>query len=99
MAIDEVLTRLRRELEETYGREGAAYLMDRPQGGWASLATKDDLAAFATKDDLGVLKLELREELHREIRDQTRWFATAVIAAMSVSVMATAVIGAALRFA
>lgn len=90
MAVDEMLARLRHDLEETYGVEGTAFLMDRPSGGWDS---------FATKDDLEKLKLGLHAELHKEIREQTRWFATVVIGAMSVSIAATAIIGAALRFA
>ncbi len=90
MAIDEMLARLRRDLEETYGVEGAAFLMDRPSGGWDELATKGDLER---------LELRIRTELHQEIREQTRWVATVVIGAMSVSIAATAIVGAALRFA
>lgn len=70
--------------------------MDRPRGGWDSLATKDDVA---TKDDLEKLELRIRTEFHREIREQTRWFATLVIAAFGVVVAAMAGIGAALRYA
>jgi hypothetical protein len=64
--------------------------MDRPPGGWDALATKDDLEK---------LELRIRTDLHHEIREQTRWFATVVIGAMSMSIAATALIGAALRFA
>jgi hypothetical protein len=39
-----VAVRLRRKLEDQYGVEEAALLMDRPPGGWTDLATKDDLA-------------------------------------------------------
>lgn len=76
--------------------EGAAYLMDRPRGGWDSLATKDGVA---TKDDLERLEPRIRTELHAEIRAQTRWVATLVIATFGVVVASTAGIGAALRFA
>jgi hypothetical protein len=34
---------LRRQLEETYGVEGAAILMDRPPGGWNELVTNETL--------------------------------------------------------
>ena len=44
----EVAARLRRRLEEEYGMREAAYLMNRPTGGWDSLATKMDL--IATKE-------------------------------------------------
>jgi hypothetical protein len=64
--------------------------MDRPPGGWGAVATKDDLERLA---------LEFRAELHREIREQTQWFATVVLGTMSVSIAATALVGAALRFA
>lgn len=70
--------------------DATAYLLDRPRGGWDTLVTKDDLTA---------LEARLHTELHREIREQTRWFATLVISALAVVVAAMAVIGAALRFA
>lgn len=54
---------------------------------------------MATKDDLEKLELRIRTEFHREIREQTRWFATLVIAAFGVVVAAMAGIGAALRYA
>jgi hypothetical protein len=48
----EVAARLRRRLEEEYGMREAAYLMDRPAGGWESLATKADLGALREYIDL-----------------------------------------------
>jgi hypothetical protein len=43
MTVDETLTRLRAKLEETYGVDGAAILMDRPPGGWGDLVTNASL--------------------------------------------------------
>lgn len=65
--------------------ERTAFLMDRPSGCWD---------AFATKDDLEKLNLEFRTELHREMHEQTRWFATVVIGAMSVSIRLASGVGA-----
>jgi hypothetical protein len=58
-------------------------------------ATKEDLERFATKEDLAALRFELHQEIHQ----LTRWMATLVIGAMSVSIASSALIGAALRFA
>lgn len=90
MAIGEVLVALRRELEEVHGVEAAAYLMDRPQGGWDSLVTKDELRAELA---------ELRIELHKELRAQTWQLAKLVAGAQGIVVVAIAAIGAILRFA
>lgn len=43
MAIDEQHARIRRSLEEKLGVEEAAFLMDRPPGGWSSLVTNETL--------------------------------------------------------
>ena len=92
MVVEDPRLTARRELEGIGLSMGtAAYLVDdRPPGGWDSLVTKDLLRAEMA---------ELRVEIRTEMRDQTRWMATAIIGAMTVSVAATAVIGAALRFA
>lgn len=92
MAVDDTRLTARRELEGIGLSVGtASYLLDdRPPGGWDSLVTKDLLRAEMA---------ELRAEIRADMRDQTRWMATAIIGAMSVSVAATVVIGAALRFA
>ena len=45
MAVEEARERLRQQLEEDYGVEGAGILMDRPPGGWSDLVTKDYLDA------------------------------------------------------
>lgn len=43
MTTEETRTRLRERLEEEYGVDEAAILMDRPPGGWRDLVTKADL--------------------------------------------------------
>lgn len=99
MAAGDVRQRARHELEQLgLSVESAAYLVDdRPPGGWDSLVTLDDLRVETSS--LRVEMAALRAEIHSEIREQTRWFATIVIGAMSVSIAASAVMGAALRFA
>ncbi len=87
-ATDQVLAQLRRDLEQIYGVEAATYIMDRPRGGWDSLATRDELRAEIA---------ELRAEIHRELRSQTRWFASLVIAALSVVVAANGLMVALVR--
>jgi hypothetical protein len=52
MTVDDVRRRARDELSEVVSMETADYLLDRPPGGWSTLATKQDLERFATKDDL-----------------------------------------------
>ena len=94
MVIDEVLTRLRRNLEETYGVDAAAYLMDRPRGGWDSLVTKDEI-----ESELEKLELRLEKRLHQELREQTWQLAKLVAGAQGVVVVAIAAIGIVLRFA
>jgi hypothetical protein len=70
----EVTARLRRRLEEEYGMREAAYLMERPAGGWDSLATKEYI-------DLRI------ERLRAEFRDQTtrllRWIVPTIFAGMA----------------
>ena len=48
---------------------------------------------------LEAMEARLRSDIHREIRDQTRWLANFVIAAQGVVVAVMAAIGAILRFA
>jgi hypothetical protein len=90
MAVGEMLVALRREPEEAHGAEAAAYLMDRPQGGWDSLVTKDELRTQVA---------ELRVELHKELRAQTWQLAKLVAGAQGIVVIAIAAIGVMLRFA
>ncbi len=58
MTVEEVGLRLRRELEKTYGAEGASILLDRPPGGWNDLVTNQTLD---TK--LNVLGSDLRGDM------------------------------------
>jgi hypothetical protein len=48
MAIEEVRMRLRRKLEDSFGVEEAALLMDRPPDGWSDLVT---LPVFTARFD------------------------------------------------
>jgi hypothetical protein len=51
MSVEEVRMSLRRQLEETFGMDEAAMLMDRPPGGWDQLVTKEYLdLRFAAVD-------------------------------------------------
>ena len=67
MTVDEARTRLRAKLEETYGVDGAAILMDRPPGGWGDLVTHESLhrefATFESRFDLKLAALESRIDL------------------------------------
>jgi len=70
----EVTARLRRRLEEEYGMREAAYLTERPAGGWDSLATKEYI-------DLRI------EQVRVDFRDQTtrllRWVVPTIFAGMA----------------
>jgi hypothetical protein len=69
MALEAARVRLRRQLEETYGAEGAAILMDRPPGGWTDLVTNQtiDLKIDALRHELRSDMAELRSSLKEEI--------------------------------
>jgi hypothetical protein len=79
MAVEEVRARLRRQLEETYGVEGAAILMDRPPGGWSDLVTNEMLDA-----KLSALEHRLIAEIERRFRAQTAFLVSAMIAAFGL---------------
>jgi hypothetical protein len=74
----EVTAGLRRRLEEEYGMREAAYLIDRPAGGWDSLATKEYV-------DLRLQALE--HGLRAEFRDQTtrmlKWIVPTIFAGIA----------------
>jgi hypothetical protein len=82
----EVTARLRRRLEEEYGMREAAYLMDRPPGGWESLATKEYLDhRFAALDHrFEALEARLMREIERRFRMQTMFLVSAMIAAFGL---------------
>ena len=86
MAVDEVRLRLRRKLEEAFGVEEAALLMDRPPGGWGDLATRRDLEALEVRFDLKLDALEhkLIATMEAGFRSQTWRLITTLIAAMGV---------------
>jgi len=55
--------------------ETADYLLDRPPGGWESLATKQDLDALAERMDLRFEDIDRRfEEVHRHFDEVHRHF-------------------------
>ena len=85
MAVEEARARLRRQLEETYGVEGAAILMDRPPGGWNDLVTNQTLALHFEALDHRFEALEHR--LRADFRDQTtrlvRWIVPTIFAGIA----------------
>ena len=81
LTVDEVRLRLRRRLEELVGLEEADLLLDRPDGGWSELVTKQYLAheldlRFTAQESKLDAKLEaklseLNTTMHQEFRAQT----------------------------
>jgi hypothetical protein len=80
MAVEEARARLRRQLEETYGVEGAAILMDRRPGGWNDLVTNEMLDA-----KLSALEHRLVASVDRRLRAQTWITTTTLIAGLALS--------------
>lgn len=89
MAVEEARARLRRQLEEMYGVEGAAILMDRPPGGWTDLVTNQtlDLKVDALRHELRNEMAQVRVDLaalsgsvDRRLRAQT-WITTSTLIA------------------
>jgi hypothetical protein len=72
MTVEEARVRLRRQLEETYGVEGAAILMDRPPGGWGDLVTNHtlDLKIDALRHELRGYMTESHSSLKSELKDE-----------------------------
>jgi hypothetical protein len=62
-------------LEETFGVEGAAILMDRPPGGWNDLVTNQTLDL-----KIDTLRHELIGAVDRRLRAQT-WITTSTLIA------------------
>jgi hypothetical protein len=64
MATEDVRTRLRRKLVETFGMDEADLLLDRPPGGWGDLVTNQTLdlrfAAFEARMEGRFAELESR---------------------------------------
>ena len=95
----EVAARLRRRLEEEYGMREAAYLMDRPAGGWESLATKADLVATKEYIDLRFAVVDARFEAleHRLLREIERRFRMQTVFLVSAMIAAFGLFGALVR--
>jgi hypothetical protein len=79
-AVEEARARLRRQLEETYGVEGAAILMDRPVGGWSDLVTNQTLDL-----KIDALRHELIGSVDRRLRAQTWITTTTLIAGLALA--------------
>jgi hypothetical protein len=101
MTVDDVRAHLRPLLERDYGVDGAAYLIDRPPGGWVDLVTNRTLEREfdAFRQELRADMADLRSDLHDGLRAQTWHLAKLVIAAQGVVVALIGGIGALLRFA
>ena len=90
MAVEEVRVRLRRKLEDMFGEDEAALLMDRPPGGWSDLVTNQTLNAIldarfdALDHRLQSFKHELKSEMDEGFRDQTWRMVTALLTTHSV---------------
>jgi len=101
MAVNEVRERLRQQLEEDYGVEGASYLLDRPPGGWSDLVTKDyldarlealenklrvEIAGVRTEvADVRAALADLRTEIKHQTISMLRWLVPTVFAAIVVA--------------
>ena len=112
MTLDESMFRLRQQLEEAYGVDGAAILMDRPPGGWSAVVTNDTLdlklaaveertrAQFAgVRREIAELRGDLRGEiagLRAELHAEMREQTWRLMGAMLASM---AILGSILRFA
>jgi len=112
MTVDETMIRLRRQLEEAHGVDGAAILMDRPPGGWGALVTNDTLdlklaaleertrAQFAAvRGEIAGVRGEMRGDiagLRAELHSEMRDQTWRLIGAMIASM---AILGSILRLA
>ena len=87
MAVEDVRARLRSQLEDTYGVEGAAILMDRPPGGWSDLVTNQtlDLKLDALEYKLRASLEALSASVDRRLRAQTWIRTTTLIAGLTLA--------------
>jgi len=85
MAVEEVRARLRRQLEETYGVEGAAILMDRPPGGWSDLVTNHTLALHfeALDHRFDALEHRLQAAFHEQTTRLVLWLVPTIFAGIA----------------
>lgn len=106
MAVEEARLRIRQSLEEKLGVEEAAYLMDRPIGGWSDLVTNQtlDLRLGLARSELRTEMADLRTELRTEMADlraemqagfrrQTWQLATLMVSGMAVIVTVFGILG------
>jgi hypothetical protein len=86
MPVDEISARLRARLQEEYGVDEAAILMDRPPGGWGDLVTNQSLdqrlAEFEARFE--VIEYKSMAAMERGFRDQTWRLLTAMLSMMAV---------------
>ena len=105
MTVNDISARLRARLQEEYGVDEAAILMDRPPGGWNDLVTTESLdrriAEFGARIDarfeavdarFGELKHDLTATIEREFRAQTWRLMSAMFSAMALLVAVVAVV-------
>jgi len=94
MAVNEIRERLRQQLEEDYGVEGASILMDRPPGGWSDLVTKDYLDArleaveHKLRSEIAGVReglADVRTQIERQTTSLLRWLVPTVFAAIVAS--------------
>ena len=103
MAVEEVRMRLRRKLQDMFGEDEAAMLMDRPPGGWSDLVTNQTLNAIldsrfdALDHRLESFRHELKSEMGEGFRDQTWRMVTALLTTQSVVIAVFGALFALLR--
>lgn len=95
MAVEEARLRIRQSLEEKLGVEEAAYLMDRPIGGWSDLVTNQtlDLRLGLARSELRTEMADLRAEMQAGFRRQTWQLATLMVSGMAVIVTVFGILG------
>jgi len=85
MPTDAISARLRARLQEEYGVDEAAILMDRPPGGWGDLVTNTSLDAILDRR-FELFEYKMVAMLEREFRAQTWRLLTAMLSAMALLV-------------
>lgn len=108
MTVDDVRAHLRPLLEKEYGVEGAAFLIDRPPGGWSDLVTNQTLEREldGLRQEIKADVAELRTDMaglgmafHKDLQELTWKLVKLVIAAQGVVLAAIVGVGAMIRFA
>jgi hypothetical protein len=94
MTVNEISDRLRARLQEEYGVDEAAILMDRPPGGWGDLVTNQSLdrrlaPEFALlRSEMNAGFAQLQSSIDRQVNAQTWRLMTATLSAMAILVAA-----------